>query len=158
MLTIPGTLQRADLEVAISKYRESPGSEAANEVIDCLHACLALTTSVEIPLEAFFTNGLYSRRVILPKDSMTISAIHATEHQFFVMSGAVIVWSENEGCVTYVGPCHGVTTPGTRRVLMAIDDTVWVTIHPNPDNERDVDKLMQRLTIEHTNKRLCLSQ
>ena len=38
--------------------------------------------------------------------------------------------------------------PGVKRAGIALEDTVWVTIHPNPTEERDPDKLVEMLTVD----------
>ena len=87
------------------------------------------------PLVHRFTNGLYSREIELPKGTLVTSRTHLIQHQFFLMKGKVSVW-DNEGQEQHIeAPFVGFTEPNTRRIVYAWEDTVWVTCHPNPNNE-----------------------
>jgi quercetin dioxygenase-like cupin family protein len=89
-----------------------------------------------------FADGLYSRQLVIPAGHCAVGKIHKREHFTFIMSGQVVVLTEN-GPVEMCGPCVLVTKPGTKRAVYAVTDSVWITVHVNPDNERDMDKLEQ---------------
>jgi len=102
------------------------------------------------PLIHRFTDGLYSREVSLGSGCLVTSKTHKVQHQFFLLSGSVLVWN-NEGDAQYIkAPFVGITEIGTRRVVYAIEDSVWITCHPNPDNEL-LDDLEGRVFEEYTN-------
>ena len=124
---------------------ETPKSAAARRV-DWLHHQLKKLPAAAMPLEHIFTPGLYTRQIFMPAGSVVISRIHKTTHPFIVSKGRALVWSEEQGCVEIVAPHVGVTKPGTQRVLILLEDTVWTTIHANRGDERDVDKLTDWLT------------
>lgn len=89
------------------------------------------------PLTHTFTPGLYSRQIFMPAGSILTSKIHRTEHQFIVSSGRVTVYSESGSVETICAPHIGITKPGTRRLLLVHEDTVWTTFHPNPNGITD---------------------
>lgn len=102
------------------------------------------------PLIHRFTDGLYSREVSLGKGCLVTSKTHKVQHQFFLLSGSVLVWN-NEGDAQYIkAPFVGITEVNTRRVVYAIEDSVWITCHPNPENEL-LDDLEGRVFEEYTN-------
>ena len=102
------------------------------------------------PLIHRFTDGLYSREVTLGAGCLVTSKTHKVQHQFFLLSGSVLVWN-NEGDAEYIkAPFVGITEVNTRRVVYAIEDSVWITCHPNPDNEL-LDDLEGRVFEEYTN-------
>lgn len=106
---------------------------------------------LDCPLRHGFPEGLYTREITMPAGCIITSRIHNFDNPFFILKGKVTVLSENEGRVTYVGPCYGMTTPGTRRLLIVHEDTIWVTVHPNPENLRDIPTLENRLTFVKSN-------
>lgn len=117
-----------------------------HEKIDRLEkAMLANLPLVDFPVEHLFTNGLYVRTVFNPAGSLLTTKIHKTEHPFAILKGSVSVYVPGVGTEHLEAPHIGVTKPGTRRVIYAHEDTVWVTFHPNPDDETDLDKLEERL-------------
>lgn len=104
-------------------------------------------TPPDCPLTHHFPDKLYAREIFMPAGSIVVSRVHRFDNPFFIMRGKVTVLSENEGRVIYEAPHHGITRPGTRRLLLVHEDTVWVTVHPNPENIRDVETLENTLTF-----------
>ena len=100
-----------------------------------------------------FGEGLYIREFHFPPGAKGVTMTHKFRHPFFIMSGAVRVISDNEGAVIYRAPFTGFTEPGTRRAIEVIGDEplVWITVHPNPDNCREPDAIVDRLTEPHQN-------
>lgn len=96
-----------------------------------------------------FTPGLYIRECRIPAGTLLTSAIHRTEHPFVISQGLIEVRSENEGAVIYAAPHHGITKPGTRRVLFAVEDTIWTTFHVT--EETDVAKIGAAIIQPHDN-------
>lgn len=77
------------------------------------------------------TPGLYSRELWMPKGMLCTSRIHATCHQFVVSEGAVTVYDTvSDTQNLFLSGHHGITYPGTRRVLFIHEDCRWVTFHP----------------------------
>jgi hypothetical protein len=100
-----------------------------DEKIDLLEEQLAQFEQIECELTHTFTNGLYSRRVLLPADSLLTSKIHKTQHQFVVTKGRVLVYDGNGPAKLIEAPYYGITEPNTRRVLYTFEDTEWTTFH-----------------------------
>lgn len=95
-----------------------------------------------------FTPGLYSRTFIMPAGSIYTSKIHKTEHQFAVLKGLCSVKNALTGEWIHIrAPYLGITYPGTRRVLVIHEETIWTTFHPTP--ETDLEKLEQELIEPH---------
>lgn len=85
-----------------------------------------------------FTPGLYSRQITMPKDSLILSEIHLTEHQFIISKGIACVKVNENDWEILEAPYHGITKPGTCRLLGITEDCVWTTFHPAteyPENE-----------------------
>ncbi len=103
---------------------------------------------ISCPLVHTFVPGMYIRRIFMPKGkfnpetgvddiNVVTSMIHKTTHPFFVLSGKVAVFSENDGEQIITAPFHGFTTPGTRRVLRILEDCIWVTCHVTSIQPKD---------------------
>jgi hypothetical protein len=86
------------------------------------------------PLAHSFADGLYIREIFIPNDS----------YVNFVVSGDMSVITA-EGVKRIIGPQMIVSPAGTQRVGYSHEDTIWVTVHKNPDNEKDVSVLENRL-------------
>jgi hypothetical protein len=115
----------------------------ANESVDNLHRALRQLPAVEMPVTHLFTPGLYLREIFMPAGTMVISKIHKTEHPYVISKGRARVWTENEGVKEFCAPHCGVTKPGTRRVLLILEDCIWTTCHAT--SETDVDKIEAKI-------------
>jgi hypothetical protein len=126
-------------------------SKTMNQMIDELEATMVDNFPLaDCPLVHRFTEGLYVREIFMPAGSLITSKIHKTQHQYFILKGAVSVWIE-EGKEEYIqAPYIGITEPGTRRVLYVWEDCIWATSHPNPDNE-NLEQIEERIIEKHDN-------
>lgn len=82
---------------------------------------------VECKTEHFFVPDIYVRRFTMPSGTLVTSKIHLQRHPFFIIKGDVSVWTENEGWNRFSAPYCGITEPGTRRVLVSHEETIWLT-------------------------------
>lgn len=104
---------------------------------------------VNCPLEHLFTPGLYTRKIFIPAGIFIISEIHKTEHPFVISQGIVKVWTEELGTQWLYAPHHGVTKPGTRRCLLTVTDTIWLTFHVT--NSRNVEEIKRQIILPWEN-------
>jgi hypothetical protein len=128
--------------------------------LDRMEASIADLPPVELPLGHFFTPGIYARTIKMPKGSVVSSMKHKTCHFFSVLSGEIAVLKESEsGHMEVEGhfkaPHLGITTEGTKRLLYAIEDTIWVTFHAT--NETDPDKIVEEITEPNDNPLIDIS-
>lgn len=85
------------------------------------------------------------RERLLPAETFHVTAIHKTRNPFFVTRGKFSISTDGTNWQYFEAPYSGVTEPGTQRLICVFTDTVWTTVHANPDEERDVKKLEDRL-------------
>lgn len=109
-----------------------------------LEQAIAALPQVDMPVNHLFAPGVYVRRILIPAGTVLTSMRHMTEHFFLVVSGSIEVVSETEK-FRYDAPHMGVTPIGTKRALHAITDTIWITIHANPDDETNPDAIGERI-------------
>lgn len=103
-----------------------------------------------------FTPGMYSRTFVMPAGSVYTSKIHKTQHQFIVSAGVCSVKNVLTNEWQHIrAPYIGTTLPGTRRVLVIHEETIWTTFHPT--NETDLVRLEEQLIEPHSST-LQLSQ
>jgi quercetin dioxygenase-like cupin family protein len=75
-----------------------------------------------------FADGLYARQVTIKKGCLLTSKIHLKEHFAFILTGEIDVWTDQD-FQRIKAPCILTTKPGTKRVLYAREETVWITVH-----------------------------
>ena len=90
------------------------------------------------PLVHNFFPGLYARQITIPARTLVTSRTHKTTHPFVILAGDISV-RDDAGNVERLRAGHfGVTSPGTKRMLYAHEDTIWVTFHPTEETDPDV--------------------
>jgi|TARA_R100000084_G_scaffold44867_2_gene18431 quercetin dioxygenase-like cupin family protein len=96
------------------------------------------------PIKHAFTDGVYIRQMDMPKGNAVIGAIHKHLHVWFLLTGHVTIATENN-TEDYIAPCYVISQPGTKRVIIANEDSIFVNIHKNPSNTKDLDKLEKEI-------------
>lgn len=99
------------------------------------------------PVDHQFADGLYSRSIYNPPNSLIVTKIHEQENMFFLMEGQMFIITEYG--VDYIeAPHYGITPKGTQRVIYTCSDCTFITVHAT--NERDIEKLEQTIATDPT--------
>lgn len=96
-----------------------------------------------------FAPGVYVREFFGPKDTVVTSRVHQEENIFILVKGHARVVSttqEKEHVEIYKDFAIFVTPPRTKRALCFLEDTIILTVHPNPENTKDTDALVDRIS------------
>ena len=99
------------------------------------------------PLKHTFADGIYVRQMSMNKGSVVVGAIHKHLHVWFLLTGTISVATEDT-VEDYIAPCYVVSTPGTKRVIYANEDCIFVNIHKNPTNSQDIDFLEKEIVAK----------
>jgi len=92
----------------------------------------------------YFSDGLYVREMFCKKDYFGFTVIHNTANPLFLMKGKV-AFSSEDGVDELTAPMFILTKPGTKRVFYLLEDSVIVTVHPNPDGLTDLDEVEKKM-------------
>lgn len=122
---------------------KSSDSEARGKIL-ALEAAMLSMPQVAIETTHYFAPGIYMRQVFIPKGTTVTGMIHKTEHMNILSQGNLMVWTE-DGMKTLTASTVVKSLPGIKRVGHALEDSVWITVHHNPDNLRDVEQLESML-------------
>lgn len=120
------------------------GAALRARIID-LETLLMAGPQAECPVRNLFTPGEYRREMTIPKGVVLTGAVHTTRHLNIISQGRIIVWTE-QGMREIVAPCGFWSEPGTKRAGYSLEETVWTTVHDNPDDETSIVVLVERLT------------
>jgi len=94
------------------------------------------------PLKHSFAEGCYVREIFIPAGTVVVGKIHRHSHPNFLMSGEVIVVTE-EGRKRLKAPMAMISEKGTKRAVYAITDAVWATVHVT--DETDLSKIEEEV-------------
>lgn len=92
------------------------------------------------PLTHRFSDGVYLREIFIPAGELIIGKTHAHEHFNFITKGKAIILTK-DGAAVLEGAQTLLSSAGTKRALYTLEDTVWTTIHHNPNNITDLVEL-----------------
>ena len=96
------------------------------------------TVEPEMPLRHTFAPGSYARQLFIPEGALVVGKIHKHAHLNMLMTGIALVATE-DGIQEYRAPYVFTSLPGTKRVVAALTDVIWVTVHVT--EETDLDKI-----------------
>jgi len=96
----------------------------------------------DFPVVHIHAPGLYARQMTIPKGGIIIGKIHRHAHVNTISKGRVWVVTEF-GKDEIVGPVTFVSQPGTKRVVVAQEETIWTTYHPT--EETDLAKIEEHV-------------
>lgn len=96
---------------------------------------------IECPLQHLFAPGVYVRTIFIPAGSVIVGKIHKHRHANILSQGKVTVYTESGGTEELEGPLQMISEPGTKRAVLAHTDAIWTTIHPNVEDETDLEKI-----------------
>ena len=86
----------------------------------------------------------------MKKDSIVIGKLHKYSHTWFLMQGEIMV-ATDQGTKVYIAPCYVNARAGSKRVINAVKDSIFINIHPNPLELRNIEELEDMLTCTSYN-------
>jgi len=115
--------------------------EARNDIIKLEQVMMAMPERrIHIEPKHYFAPGIYMREIFIPKGVTLTGKIHKTEHMCVLSQGKVRVWN-GDGTKTLIASSVVPSSPGVKRAIHAIEDSVWINVHHNPENIRDLEQI-----------------
>lgn len=126
-----------------------PSQEVSSEELEKriwdFEAMMKKFPQVQIPVEDFFTPGIYVRQIILPKGIFCTGSIYKQEHIHIVLSGDMTVATKN-GIMRVRGPHTFIAPPGLKRAGYTHEETVWAAVFRT--DKLDPAEIMDDMTVE----------
>ena len=123
----------------------------ANNHEDFIHGDgKTLVNNEEFPIKHNFSDQLYMREMRMKAGTFVVSAIHHTDHFWFLMTGRILVTTDGE-TIEHIAPCFEKSIKGAKRLITCSEDCIFINIHKNPSNTMDLDEIENKLysfTIE----------
>jgi hypothetical protein len=94
------------------------------------------------PLKHSFAKGVYIREVFNPVGELLVTKIHKYSHPFFLLQGEMTILGE-DGEKRIKAPHYGITKAGTKRIIYAHTDCIFVTVHAT--DETDLNKIEEEI-------------
>tara|TARA_R110000868_G_scaffold197434_1_gene443579 strand:+ start:1599 stop:2048 length:450 start_codon:yes stop_codon:yes gene_type:complete len=112
---------------------------------------------IDCPLKHHFTEGNYAREIFIKEGTVIVGKIHKHPHVNVISQGKCLVATE-DGVEELEAPITFISKAGTKRVVLALSDVTWTTVHPT--DETDLDKIEDEVIaksykeLDSYNKRL----
>lgn len=107
----------------------------AIDQIKDLYACMqeaidsGKLKQLDPPVDHYFAQGLYGRRIYVPGGTTVVTKVHMTQHITIALKGKCTMFDENGQRSIIEAPGMWVTEPGTYRAIYCHDNVEWVTVH-----------------------------
>lgn len=94
---------------------------------------------VECETRHHHSDGQYVREFRMAADTVAIGKIHRTRHLNILAKGRITVWTVHGKHVLCAdnGPIIWESLPGTKKVVYAHEDSVFLTTHPTDEVDQD---------------------
>lgn len=137
-------------EVAEIEKQEIDKLSIRNDILDFEQVLMSqpdviIGDSTNCPLTHSFSPDLYVREIFIPANTVLTGKIHKHSHPNFLIQGEVVVVTEVGGIEHLKAPVSMISASGTKRVVHAITDCRWITVHLNKSNTQDLKKLEEEI-------------
>ncbi len=119
------------------------------EFISQIEEYLKKGNVVEVPIEHYFSFGVYGREMTLKAGTLLVGKIHKFQNLNILSKGEVSVLSI-DGIKRVQAPHTFVSRPGAKRVIYAHTDVVWTTILGS--NEKDPEAIEGKFIAKSYNE------
>lgn len=118
--------------------------------LERLEAALMAGDTIELPVQHYFSRGVYGRHLSIPKGVTLTGRIHKHSQINILLEGEMSVLTEN-GIIRVKAPFIVESPPGTKRAGFAHEDSVWMTFCGTDTTDTDVleDELTTRTYEEY---------
>ena len=116
-----------------ANYRES---------VTTLEEYLLSLPQVEMQVKQHFLPGVYTRELLIPKGVVLTGCVHKEECVTIISKGEILIATQDGGQRLIAGDSF-VTPKGIKRVGLAVEDTLCVTVHKYNGLPLDEDTMKQ---------------
>jgi hypothetical protein len=135
-------MQAADSVVNLERnapalHNEFAGIPSREQIVRLQEAMFPIQCEQPDPRH-FFAPGMYLRELVVPKGMLMVGKIHKHAHFLLALSGRAEVISEFGRTVVEAGHIS-ISPAGVKRIVLALEDTQFVTVHVNPTDTEDLE-------------------
>ena len=123
----------------------------SRNLVNEAEAIMAQMPQVELPVNHYFSLGIYARELHIPKGVTLTGKIHKFEQLNILAKGKMKVLVGN--IIKEVeAPFVVVSPPGTKRIATTLEDCVWITVHGT--HETDLELIEKEFIAQDENEYL----
>lgn len=110
---------------------------STREKIFAAEAFMKEQPQISIPVQHYFSQGVYAREITIPAGVVLTGEIHKFTQLNILSKGRMQVYTE-EGIKEVEAPFTVVSPPGTKRIAHTLTECVWTTIHGTDETNVDI--------------------
>ena len=108
-----------------------------------MQSLMATLPQLELSTEHRFADGMYARILSRMAGDLIVGKVHRREHFYIVAKGRVAVSDGGEPAQVHEAGTVLVSKPGTKRAVLALEDSICITIHRT--DKLDLDDIENEL-------------
>ncbi len=110
---------------------------STRDKVNAIEALMAQQPQVDLKFTNYFSEGVYARALEIPAGIQLTGKIHKFEQLNILAKGKMKVligdyYKEVEAPFIVVSP------PGTKRIAIALEDCVWITVHGTHETDLEL--------------------
>jgi hypothetical protein len=102
-----------------------------------LKAAIAHLPPADFRLTHHFADGIYGRELFIPAGTALVGERHTHSTLNILLQGRIHVTGADGAVREMVAPAMFVSSAGTEKVGFAVEDTIWVNVHPTKLTDLD---------------------
>lgn len=118
---------------------QQPTTPSLEKIQQLQTSMLAVQSQQPDPIHRF-APGMYMRELTVPAGMLITGKIHKHEHFLIVMSGKAEIISQFGRKIVQSGDIS-VSEKGVKRVVLALEDTRFLTVHVNSTDTKDLEEI-----------------
>jgi quercetin dioxygenase-like cupin family protein len=112
-------------------------ARTTRDKVNAIEALMAQQPQVDLKVGHYFSEGVYARALEIPAGIQLTGKIHKFEQLNILAKGKMKVlvgdfYKEVEAPFIVVSP------PGTKRIAIALEDCVWITVHGTHETDLEL--------------------
>ncbi len=121
------------------------GIDGQRKFAEKLQQILTPLPQLQMQSRHHFAGGIYCRELHMPAGSVAVGKVHKTDHFFMVVQGMMRITTQ-DGVRDVTGPEVIVGPIGTKRVVLALTDSICMNIHKTAST--DLNEIEKELVEE----------
>jgi len=115
--------------------------------VESLETAMLKLPQSEIPVRNFEGDNIYAREIEVPAGTFLTGGLHKYDHISILVKGKLLYWTLDDDEASILnGYSVNITKAGTKRVVYVLEDSIWITSHHVPGNDRTAEDARAYLT------------
>ena len=110
---------------------------STRDKVNAIEALMAQQPQVDLKVEHYFSQGVYARALEIPAGIQLTGKIHKFEQLNILAKGKMKVLV-GDFYKMVEAPFIVVSPPGTKRIAIALEDCVWITVHGTHETDLEL--------------------